>query len=355
MTDKSKFEQMLEKLVADDKTAAEEIFHNIVVEKSRSIYEGLLEDDIKDIEVEETSKEESKEKSDETTEASKEDKKEDEKVEEKTEETKDEETTEVSKDDAKEDEAVEEASKDEEAKEEESKDEDATDESLADVQDSEAPAVETPVVPAEMGGDATDDMMGDIEADKGEEDKEGDADHDGEDMEDRVVDLEDAIDDLKAEFEKMMSDKGDDEEGDDDAEDKGEEEAIISQDAEGETEVAPVLAPEEVAPAVESKESAPKSATEEIREYVNKVEASHSDGSDNTASPVAKSGGTDAKADAKGLVQGGEEKGRPAPKAKEHDAGNINKPGNKSAAPKAAKANTADGTDGSAKKSAIGS
>ena len=353
MSDKSKFEQMLEKLVADDRTAAEEIFHDIVVEKSRSIYEGLLEDDIKDIEVEETSKEESKEKSAETTEASKEDKKEDEKVEEKTEETKDEETTEASKDDAKEDEAVEEASKDEEAKEEESKDEDATDESLADVQDSEAPAVETPVVPAEMGGDATDDMMGDIEADKGEEDKEGDTD--GEDMEDRVVDLEDAIDDLKAEFEKMMSDKGDDEEGDDDAEDKGEEEAIISQDAEGETEVAPVLAPEEVAPAVESKESAPKSATEEIREYVNKVEASHSDGSDNTASPVAKSGGTDAKADAKGLVQGGEEKGRPAPKAKEHDAGNINKPGNKSAAPKAAKANTADGTDGSSKKSAIGS
>ena len=350
MTDKSKFEQMLEKLVADDKTAAEEIFHNIVVEKSRSIYEGLLEDDIKDIEVEETSKEESKEKSDETTEASKEDKKEDEKVEEKTEDTKDEETTEASKDDAKEDEAVEEASKDEE-----SKDEDTTDESLVDVQDSEAPAVETPVVPAEMGGDATDDMMGDIEADKGEEDKEGDADHDGEDMEDRVVDLEDAIDDLKAEFEKMMSDKGDDEEGDDDAEDKGEEEAIISQDAEGETEVAPVLAPEEVAPAVESKESAPKSATEEIREYVNKVEAPHSDGSDNTASPVAKSGGTDPKADAKGLVQGGEEKGRPAPKAKEHDAGNINKPGNKSAAPKAAKANTADGTDGSSKKSAIGS
>ena len=43
MSDKSKFEQMLEKLVADDKAAAEEIFHNIVVEKSRSIYEGLLD------------------------------------------------------------------------------------------------------------------------------------------------------------------------------------------------------------------------------------------------------------------------------------------------------------------------
>ena len=29
MSDKSKFEQMLEKLVADDRTAAEEIFHDI--------------------------------------------------------------------------------------------------------------------------------------------------------------------------------------------------------------------------------------------------------------------------------------------------------------------------------------
>ena len=108
MSDKSKFEQMLEKLVADDRTAAEEIFHDIVVEKSRSIYEGLLEDDIKDIEVEETSKEDSKDE--ETTEASKEDKKEDEKVEEK------------ASDESKEDEAVEEASKDD-SKEEETKEE----------------------------------------------------------------------------------------------------------------------------------------------------------------------------------------------------------------------------------------
>ena len=337
MSDKSKFEQMLEKLVADDKAAAEEIFHNIVVEKSRSIYEGLLEDDIKDIEVEETSKEESKEKSAETTEASKEDKKEDDKVEEKASE------------ESKEDEAVEEASKDEETKEEESKDEEATDESLVDAENSEVAADEA------HGGDATDDMMGDIAADNGEENGDDNGDDKGDDaeeIEDRVVDLEDAIDDLKAEFEKMMSDKG---EGDDDAEDKGEEEAIVSQDAEGEVEVAPELAPEEVIPAVEAKDNTPKTATEEIREYVNKVDAKHSDGSDNTASPVAKSGGSDAKADAKGLVQGGEEKGRPAPKAKEHDGGNINKPGNKSAAPKAAKAQHADGTDGSAKKSAMGS
>ena len=350
MSDKSKFEQMLEKLIADDKSAAEEIFHNIVVEKSRSIYEGLLEDDIKDIEVEEKSEDKAEDKVEEktedkaedkeeaTTEASKEDKKEDDKVEEK------------ASDESKEDEAVEEASKDEETKEEESKDEEATAESLVDAENSEVAADEA------HGGDATDDMMGDIAADNGEENGDDNGDDKGDDaeeIEDRVVDLEDAIDDLKAEFEKMMSDKG---EGDDDAEDKGEEEAIVSQDAEGEVEVAPELAPEEVIPAVEAKDNTPKTATEEIREYVNKVDAKHSDGSDNTASPVAKSGGADAKADGKNLVQGGEEKGGKAPMPKEDNAGNVNTPGSKAGSKQsAAKANTADGTDGSAKKSAIGS
>ena len=350
MSDKSKFEQMLEKLIADDKSAAEEIFHNIVVEKSRSIYEGLLEDDIKDIEVEEKSEDKAEDKVEEktedkaedkeeaTTEASKEDKKEDDKVEEK------------ASDESKEDEAVEEASKDEETKEEESKDEEATDESLVDAENSEVAADEA------HGGDATDDMMGDIAADNGEENGDDNGDDKGDDaeeIEDRVVDLEDAIDDLKAEFEKMMSDKG---EGGDDAEDKGEEEAIVSQDAEGEVEVAPELAPEEVIPAVEAKDNTPKTATEEIREYVNKVDAKHSDGSDNTASPVAKSGGADAKADGKNLVQGGEEKGGKAPMPKEDNAGNVNTPGSKAGSKQsAAKANTADGTDGSAKKSAIGS
>ena len=350
MSDKSKFEQMLEKLIADDKSAAEEIFHNIVVEKSRSIYEGLLEDDIKDIEVEEKSEDKAEDKVEEktedkaedkeeaTTEASKEDKKEDDKVEEKASE------------ESKEDEAVEEASKDEETKEEESKDEEATDESLVDAENSEVAADEA------HGGDATDDMMGDIAADNGEENGDDNGDDKGDDaeeIEDRVVDLEDAIDDLKAEFEKMMSDKG---EGDDDAEDKGEEEAIVSQDAEGEVEVAPELAPEEVIPAVEQKDNTPKTATEQIREYVNKVDAKHSDGTDNSHSPVAKSGGADAKADGKNLVQGGEEKGGKAPMPKEDNAGNVNTPGSKAGSKQsAAKANTADGTDGSAKKSAIGS
>tara|TARA_R100001463_G_scaffold10214_4_gene30087 strand:+ start:2997 stop:4010 length:1014 start_codon:yes stop_codon:yes gene_type:complete len=337
MSDKSKFEQMLEKLVADDRTAAEEIFHDIVVEKSRSIYEGLLEDDIKDIEVEETSKEDSKEE--ETTEASKEDKKEDEKVEEKTSE------------ESKEDEAVEEASKDEskeeETKEEESKDEEATDESLLDVE-------QTAVAPVEAGGDATDDMVGDIEAPAGDMDNGDDSEKGEEEIEDRVVDLEDAIDDLKAEFEKMMHDKedGDDaEDHGDDAEDNGdkEEEAVVDQSAEGETvEVAPELGEQ---PAVETAE--PKTASEEIREYVNKVGVTHTDGSDSTKSPVA--GKNDMGGTSSNIAKGGEEKGSSTPASKEDNAGNINVPGAKVKQSAAPKAQTKADDDGSAKKSTMGS
>jgi len=326
MSDKSKFEQMLEKLVADDRTAAEEIFHDIVVEKSRSIYEGLLENDIKDIEVEETSKEDSKEE--ETTEASKE-AKEDEKVEEKTSE------------ESKEDEAVEEASKDEE-----SKDEEATDESILDIENTE-------IAPAEAhGGDATDDMVADIEAPAGDMDKGDDSEKGEEEIEDRVVDLEDAIDDLKAEFEKMMGDedKGDDAEGDD-AEDNGEEkedEAVVDQSAEGETlEVAPELGEQ---PAVETAE--PKSASEEIREYVNKVGVTHTDGTDNSKSPVA--GKNDMGGTASNIAKGGEETGSKAPAPKEENAGNINVPGAKAKPVAAPKAKTSTEDDSSAK-STIGS
>ena len=42
MTDRNKFEQMLESLVNDDQARAKELFHQIVVEKSREIYETLL-------------------------------------------------------------------------------------------------------------------------------------------------------------------------------------------------------------------------------------------------------------------------------------------------------------------------
>jgi hypothetical protein len=45
MADLNKFEEMLERLVNEDKAGAEELFHEIVVEKSRDIYESLLEDE----------------------------------------------------------------------------------------------------------------------------------------------------------------------------------------------------------------------------------------------------------------------------------------------------------------------
>ena len=307
MSDKSKFEQMLEKLVADDRTAAEEIFHEIVVEKSRSIYEGLLENDIKDIEVEETSKEDESKKDDDAVD-------------------------EASKDESKEDDAVE---------------EETTDESFIDVENSE-------VAPAEAhGGDATDDMVGDIEMPAGDENGEENGDHSEkgeEEIEDRVVDLEDAIDDLKAEFEKMMGDK---EEGDDDdseGEEEKEDEAFVSQDAEGETvEVAPELGDQ---PAVESKSNAPKTASEEIREYVNKVSVKHTDGSDNSKSPVA--GKNDMGGTASNIAKGGEEKGGKAPAPKEDNAGNVNVPGGKAKLTAAPKAVTKADDDKSAK-SIIGS
>jgi DNA replication protein DnaC len=83
MADSKQFEEMLECLVNEDKVKAEELFHNIVVEKSREIYENLLEDDLDDEEVDETSDEEVDEASD------------DEEVD----ETSDEEVDEASKDD----------------------------------------------------------------------------------------------------------------------------------------------------------------------------------------------------------------------------------------------------------------
>ena len=46
MTDRAKFEQMLDYLINENKSKAEELFHELVVSKSREIYENLLDDDI---------------------------------------------------------------------------------------------------------------------------------------------------------------------------------------------------------------------------------------------------------------------------------------------------------------------
>lgn len=50
MTDRSKFEQMLESLINEDQETAKELFHQLVVEKSREIYENILAEDFADLE-----------------------------------------------------------------------------------------------------------------------------------------------------------------------------------------------------------------------------------------------------------------------------------------------------------------
>jgi D-alanyl-D-alanine carboxypeptidase (penicillin-binding protein 5/6) len=287
MSDNTKFEQLLDLLVNEEKDKAESLFHDIVVEKSKEIYQGLIESDEseKEDEVEETSE--------------------------------------------KEEDAVEEASE---------KDDEETTESFDDE------SVE------EVGGDAADDMVSDVEAPGAEE---GDMDFDGDgemddheeshdDIEDRVVDLEDALDELKAEFEEMMGDKeGGEGEPEMDMPAADDEE---SEEAEEESMEAPFEATEEDGEEVEEGAKREKSVGETMREYVEKVSApNNSEGADNTASPVASKGGKDSGADGKNIAQSGEEKGGKAPAAKDMGKSFENEPGanagdsfKKASAPKSA-------------------
>jgi hypothetical protein len=311
MADRNKFEEMLEKLVNEDRKGAEELFHEIVVEKSRQIYENLLEDDMEDLDVKESDKDD-----EEVDEASEND---------------DEETNEATDEDEKTDE-----SKDEEV------DEASDDEEVAE----DIPVELTPEGDDDMGGDPADDMMADIEDDaEGEDKPEGD-----EEIEDRVVDLEDALDDLKAEFEKMMGDK---EEGDDDGEEDSEAPMDDMGDEEKEDEAfepTSELSVDEV-PAFEGT----KSQAEQMREYVEKVSAP-SNNAEKSKSPVA--GKNDMGGSAKNIAQGSAEEkggtGASAPKVEDH--GNVNVPGGKASKSMSnAKAPDMKGEKGADKDSIIGS
>ena len=146
----SKFEQLIEFVINDEEAKAKELFHDIVVEKSREIYENLMNE-----------------------------------------------------------EEVDEAEEQEE-------------ESMEEAEEQEEEAIEE-----DFGGDSSDDLMKDVDADEkddadaefddeaeeaGEEEtKEIEADSD---MEDRVVDLEDKLDELMAEFEALMGDEAGEEHSD---------------------------------------------------------------------------------------------------------------------------------------------
>jgi len=201
-----KFNELIELLIAEHEEKAQELFHDIVVERSRSIYESLI----------------------------------------------DEETVEEAEEEVAEDEAVEEA-------------EETVD---------EAEEVEESDFDEELGGDAADDMISDIEAD--EEGLAVEAEDDEEELEDRVVDLEDALDELKAEFDRLMGDD-EGEEGDMDMDmDMGDEEAEEEGDEEEEMESVELEA-EEVEEASE----------EVVREYSEKANVSNVEEGDGASGPVA--------------------------------------------------------------------
>ena len=292
----NKLEQMLEKLVNNDRAGADELFHEFVIEKSRGIYEKMLENDLEDLD--EVKDEEVDESSD------------------------DEETNEAS------DEEVDESSDDEETNEatDEEVDE-ATDEEVDEANDEEVDENFGEITPEAdpMGGDAGDAMMQDIEADGDEGDMDDKMDGDEEEIEDRVVDLEDALDDLKAEFEKMMSGEDDGEEGDEDAADMPDMDPEGDEDKDEAFDVGSELSVEDEAPAFEGT----KTAGEQMREYVEKVTPKMGDtGTDGTKSPVA--GKNDMGGTASNIAGGSaEEKGGKAGAPKEDNAGNVNVPGAK--------------------------
>jgi hypothetical protein len=307
MTDRNKFEEMLERLVNEDREGAEALFHEIVVEKSRDIYESLLEDE----EVEETTDEEVDEATDEEVDESEED----------LDESDDEDLDES-------DEELDEA--DEEV------DENFFDVAEGDPVDDMMGDIEEP----EMGGDM------DMEPEMGDDDM-GMGDEDG-DVEDRVADLEDELEALKAEFEAMMGDEeGDEGEGDMDMDmdmpmDMDSEEGDDDEEAEEEA-IAYEAADEEVEEATDEEEvkEGAKSASEIMREYTDKVTATMGDNGANAKSIVAGKndmGGTSANI-AKGDTEAGVEANKGNLKGsalsdqnpKDMNTKNVNVPGAKGA------------------------
>ena len=165
----SKFEQLIEYVINDEEAKAKELFHDIVVEKSREIYENLMSE-------EELDEAESTDKEDEKAEKA------GEKV-----------TKDIEYDDK----------KDRKERMDEEEDEEMDESMMAD-----------------------EELMNDVEAEEqGMEMQEAEGE---EDLEDRVVDLEDKLDELMAEFESLMGDEGG--EGSDDEMD-GEEEIDVELDS----------------------------------------------------------------------------------------------------------------------------
>jgi len=317
MTDRAKFEEMLERLIAEDNAGAEELFHEIVVEKSREIYSSILES------------------------------------EEEVEETTDEEVDESEDDDL--DEATDEEVDESEEEVDEASDEDldeSDDEDLDEMFGLDEFEAEADPMGMDMGGDATD-MLGDMEPEM--DDEEGEEEAEG--PEEAMSDLKDALAALEAEFEKMMGGEGD-EEGDDDeeGEEEPEEEAYAFESEDEDLEegghsnqmikdkenMSKAEFEKKYGDAAKDMDESKMSAGEIMREYANKIATpAGGDNGANAKSVVA--GKNDMGGTAANIVAGDTEAGVEANKgnlkgaalsdqnAKEDNAGNRNKPGGTSA------------------------
>ena len=217
----TKFEQLLDYLVNEETDKANELFHEIVVEKSRDIYESLIAEE------EEEEMDEASEQDDE--------------------------------------EAVEEASDDEDDEAmEEGYEEEAVESIFGEADDEEFPVqdqtddMEADVAAPEMDGG---DDMGDDEGDSSAPADKGD-----------IQDLEDALEELKAEFEALMAAEKNEEENEPGVHDDedGENPLDSAEDEEGEEEK------KEGNPFAEGKIA--RTQGEKMREYIEKVSQSMVDG-----------------------------------------------------------------------------
>ena len=236
----NKFEQLIEYVINDEEQKARDLFHEIVVEKSRGIYEELMSE-----------------------------------------------------------EEIEEA-KDEDL--EEAKDEDL-EEGFEGMD--------------EMGGDQADSLIDDIETEEQglsmEGDDEGMEDEGGEgDLEDRVVDLEDKLDELMAEFEALMGDDGQ----------EGEDEMDMEVDSDDvEVDVMGPGGEEEMDSEFETMEGT------ELEEAINLKAApapvKSEEGNINKKSTVAANSGAKGMDGKPVMSSGADEKGRSAPTAKNIMTGEV--------------------------------
>ena len=243
----NKFEQLIEYVINDETAKARELFHDIVVEKSRQIYEEMME--------EEAIAEESTHDEDEKAEKA------GEKV-----------TKDIEYDDKK----------------------DKMDEGMHDMDET-------------MGGDQSDDLIDDVEVEEEGLSMEGEGSDDGmadAELEDRVVDLEDKLDELMAEFEALMGDDG-----------AGDEEVDMDVAMDMDT---PDMDAEEVV----DDEMETEGMKMPMEEAVNLKAApapvkSEEAGVNKKSTVAANSGAVGAAAKPVNVDAGGEEKGRTAPQAKD--------------------------------------